>query len=286
VAPWWDVGDAYTVRIERPEGSPRYCPSNTGSWPMVTFLNDTQTAHFWLGVADRCQAMEHALFDTNPFMGRIHWEILTPHERGMHAAMYNFPLEDGKTWGGSFFDRNWSFRADAARLETPAGPDQGFRITGQSADGDGHRIAYDYSPLLKWFTALEELDGDGQLVLRATVERYAQGVSGQYVFLRGRDFYQGPQLEGARDEAFTVNEDVGSLAFYVRARAAGTLEVQLLDPSGTIRHRALAPTGGEATTFEEVSPVPQGQWKVRYLTAGALEGTVLATGLIEISGSA
>lgn len=273
-APWWGVGDAYTVVIERPGAA-------ATTWRMVNFWNDTETAHFWLGVQDRQQAMDMALFDTNPFLGRIHHAILTPHERGMHAAMYSFPLGDGKRWNGFFFDRNWTFQVEEAALQTPLGPDRGFAITGTSTGGDGHAIAYDYSPKLKWFTTLRETDRSGQPVLTATVTGYDRGATGTYTFLRGRDFYAGPVLPGTHEEPFEVREEVDALAFYVQARASGPLEVQLVDPSGRVVKRVAAATGGQASLFDEVAPATQGTWKVRYVATGAITGEVEATGLID-----
>lgn len=276
-APWWDVGDAYTVRVERPGAA-------ATTWRMANFWNDTATSHFWLGVTDRRLAMDMALFDTNPFMGRIHHNILTPHERGMHVAMYQFPLQDGKRWTGPFFDRNWTFSVREADLATPLGPDRGFLIEGQSTGGDGVRIAFDYSPRVKWFTSLRQTDAQGSPMLAATLTAYEHGASGTYTFLRGRDFYAGPALSGTHDAPFDVREEVDSLAFYVKARSPGPLEVQLLDPSGRVVERVAAPTGGEASFFEEVTPVPQGTWKVRYIAAtGSITGIVEATGLIETS---
>lgn len=276
-APWWDVGDAYTVRIERP-GAP------ATTWRMVNFLNDTATAHFWLGVQDRRQAMDMALFDTNPLLGRIHHGILTPHERGMHAAMYQFPLEDGKRWNGFFFDGNWSFTVEEATLQTPVGSDRGFRIAGVSTDAGGGRVAFDYSPRIRWFTELETFDAAGASLVRAEVTGYERGATGTYLFLRGVDFYKGPGgLAGTRDERFTVDDDVDGLAFFVDARASGPLEVQLLDPAGQVRERVTAATGGRASFFDEVRPAPQGEWRVRYVTTGSVEGRVLATGLQETS---
>lgn len=272
-APWWQVGDAYTVRVERAGQAPT-------TYRMVNFWNDTETQHFWLGVADRRQALDHALFDTNPFLGRVHHNILTPHEKGMHAAMYQFPLEDGKAWSGFFFGRNWAFRVGEARFATPLGQDRGFLVEGSATDGSGHRIAYTYSPKLRWFHDLEERDASGATLLQARVVAFERGATGTYHFLRGRDFYKGPSLGGTHDERFEVQEEVDALAFYVRARAQGPLEVQLLDPQGQVRERSTA-TGGEARLLEEVRPVAMGSWRVRYVATGAIEGTVLATGLIE-----
>lgn len=273
-APWWDLGDVYTVSLQR-AGQP------ATTWRMGNFWNDTGTEHFWLGVSDRRQAMDMALFDTNPFLGRIHHHILTPHERGMHAAMYSFPLEDGKRWNGFFFDHNWTFEATAASIPTPIGTDRGFRIEGTSTQGDARRIAYDYSPAIKWFVHLTEFDSAGSILLSAEVIDYERAASGNFVFLRGVDFYKGPTLRGAHDAKFDVNDDVSGLAFYVRARATGPLEIQLLDPSGQLRERIAAATGGEANYFEEIAPVPRGQWTVRYVATGGIDGTVLATGLQE-----
>lgn len=278
-APWWALGDAYTVRIEKPGAA-------ATTWRMVNMWNDTETDHFWLGVADRAQALDMALFDTNPFMGRIHHHILTPHERGMHAAMYSFPLEDGKRWNGFYYGRNWSFLAEEAQLDTPLGRDRGFAITAEDRDGAGHRLTLDYSPRLKWLTSMREVDRSGQPVLTLTVTAYERGATGTYTFLRGLDFYRGPSgLAGTHEEKFKVSEQADGLAFYVKATAQGPLEIQLVDPAGQVRKRVAAATGGQATFFDEVGAPTQGEWKVRYVTTSTVQGQVFVIGLLDTTRS-
>ncbi|HWG89758.1 MAG TPA: hypothetical protein VNZ52_02820 [Candidatus Thermoplasmatota archaeon] len=280
-APWWKEGDYFTFEVSRNGEAPR-------TQKLVTFDNDSKTAHFWLGVADRNLALEHALYDTNPLLGRIHYYHLSPHERGMHAVMYSWPLEDGKTFDGSLFDRNWSMKVKADTVRTPKGSEPGYVVTGTSPD-DGASIRYNYVPSVKWFTELEVKSANGKPLLSAKLKESGTDAKGTYHFLRGRDFYKRIQdtASGTREDPVEVGEDVNSLAVKLDLKTSGPLQVQLLDPSGRVQYSGgtASPTGGTVKDAKEIPTPARGTWTLRYVATGSYDGDALVIGLIEYKGT-
>ncbi|MBI4394003.1 MAG: hypothetical protein HY556_09450 [Euryarchaeota archaeon] len=277
VVPWWEVGDWWLVDITNSTGA-------TYTSRLVNFWNDTETAHFWLGVQDRDEAMEHALFDTNPLLGRIHHAILTPHEKGMHASMYRFPIVDNETWEGFSFGAQWSYKARAVPdIATPLGVKEGYRITGFQPNGA--RIDYDYVPALKWFSSLVQRDSAGREVLELVVKGHGSGSTGTYVFLQGRDFFKGPtSADATHDETFEVKEDTTFMAVKVDVRSERPWRLDLVDPTGTTRatFSVLAANGGQWQELKEV-PAMQGVWTWKYISAAPWAGKALATGINEFT---
>lgn len=285
-APWWRVGDYWVVSLDRPAAeseTSRPAPS-TATYRLVNFWNDSATAHFWLGVSDRAQALDHALFDTNPFLGRIHHEILAPHEKGMHAGMYSFPMTDDKRWQAFILGGNWQLLAEETTVATPRGNEPGFLV-----HGSGDRlstITFDYVPSAQWFTSLTIRDANGLETLRAHVSEYGHGASGAFYFLRGVDLYDEPAVDigpGTREDPFTVADDFDSLAIYLKLTASGPTNVKVTDPAGTVRfERTLSPAS--TTTFEEKRELPamRGTWRVATtVVSGTATEELLAVGIEE-----
>lgn len=270
-APWWPVGSWWEVQLEQ-AGQPAQGAR------LVHFWNDSATSHFWLGVKDRKVALDHALHDTNPLLGRIHWGLLTPHEKGIHAqGMYTFPTEPGDSFGGLAFGRTWDITVEAG--DEPGA----LHFRGRSTEGD--TIAYDYDPALQWFSFVEVKDRNGAPVLVARViDHGTTGESGPYYFLRGRDYYLGPAGAGTHEESFEVKaEDIPhkSLAVEIKGRTSGPLRLDFLSPSGEIKHSETLPVGGQLHNVIEIPSPQQGKWTLRYVGAGAFDGTIEAVGILE-----
>ncbi len=270
-APWWTVGEWWDLDLSRAGAAAK-------SYRLVNMWNDSSSAHFWLGLRDRALAVDHALFDTNPFLGRIHWNILAPHEKGMHAVMYDFPLSEGDAWSGDLLEGSWEFRATADGARPGA-----LRVSGRGSDGSS--IAFDYDPGVRWFTSLEIRDARGASALKAIVRDHGTGEKGTFWFERGRDYYAGPEIRsGTHEEPFTVDDDgLESLALTYKLRSSSPLELQVVDPSGTVRHREpVSPLGGNDVRRQTEIPDPvRGNWKIRFVTTGAIDGEIVIAGLLE-----
>lgn len=269
-APWWDVGDSWDVEMTRGNGAKE-------AFRLVNFWNDSDTHHFWLGVPNRQQALDMALHDDNPLLGRVHWNILTPHESGIHAhGLYTFPVEAGDQFGGLAFGRDWSI--DASRGDRPG------QIVFEGDGDDRATIRYDYLPANEWFSFIEIKDRNGNVELRVDVKAHGAAAAGQYWFLRGRDYHYAENPGGTHDEAFDVKEEErphASLALEVTgAVAGGPLRIDVLDPDGQIRHSETL-TGGDVRKVTEIPAPKVGRWTIRYVGTGTLTGDVEAVGILE-----
>lgn len=267
-APWWPLGAAWDITFTRGDAAPK-------TVRMVNFLNESD--HFWLGVQNRQEALDHALHDTNPFLGRVHWGLLAPHEGGAHAIMYEFPLERGHafTSGNPFFGRDWHLE-----VEADASP-PGWHVTGRS--DDGATIAYDYDPQTQWFRDLAVKGPSGGNDLTAHVDTRADGATGTYWFHRGRDYYEGPATSGTHDETFEVPDEereVESLAVEVDATFGGPYRVDLLAPDGSVAHTETT-TGGVVRKTVEVAAPAEGTWTLRFVGTGDIQGRLDVTGILE-----
>lgn len=268
-APWWNVGERWTIRFHRGDDAPR-------TTELVMFANNTfgDPPHFWLGTANRAEALDHVFHDSNMFLGRIHWEYLAPHEKGRHSDMYAWPLVDGKRFAAHAFERDWQVQATAR-------DDGSFAIAGRSPDGS--TIAYDYDPDTRWFRNLQVSDHNGENVVTAQVVAHQpDGATGTYWFLRGRDYLDSDGGNAGTEETFEVkDEGATSIAFLLDGiRTDTAAAIEFVDPKGEVYHREALRVGETRDVIQEVpKPPTPGEWKIRYV--GSVHGTILVRGIIE-----
>lgn len=283
-APWWPVGAWWDIELKRgAEAVQRF--------RLVNFWNDSASSHFWLGVQDRdgcatrCgfggSALDQALHDNNPLLGRIHWGLLTPHEKGIHASgMYAFPAKPGDIREGAIaFGRTWELVVKAgARADT---------LLFEASSDDGAKMRYDYDATRMWFTFLEVKDGNGRTELRIDVKAHGLGQKGTYWFLRGRDYTDPPlrnmSVSGTREESFSTRQEeipLKSLALEIDGQATGPMQIQIKDPSGAVRHEETLVTT-PAHTVKEISNPTLGQWKIVLTGSGTFTGTIEVVGILE-----
>ena len=267
-APWWSIGESWTLRYTQGGKATR-------TTTLAVYANNTfgDPSHFWLGVTNRQEALNHVFFDDNMFLGRIHWHYLAPHESGRHSDMYNWPLTDGKEFLAHAFGYDWRVKAEAR--------EGGFEITGASAEGA--HIAYDYDLDTRWFSHLRVTDHNDALVVEAEVTSHQEnGAKGTYYFLRGRDYLDSTGGAGGSSETFQVaDEGATSIAFLlddITTSLAASFE--FVDPNGEVYHRETIRAGETRDKVVEVAKPPTpGEWRIRYL--GDVRGTILVRGIIE-----
>jgi hypothetical protein len=269
--PWWNIGESWTVTFKGADGKAR-------TTTLVNFANNTfnDPNHFWLGVTDRNEALSHVFFDDNPFLGRIHWVILAPHEKGMHSAMYEWPLGEGTRWTSPIL-----LGKEDLSVEATAAPDGRILVEGE-ARADGACFAYDYDPALRWFRHMAITEADGGSYLDATVtDHKLSGAKGTYYFLRGRDYLDASGGSTGKEEPFTVAEEgATSIAFLLDIQTTGPSALEFIDPTGAVIHRETLALGGTADKVVEISKTPNpGSWKLRYV--GSVTGTIKVRGVIE-----
>ncbi|HET6405571.1 MAG TPA: hypothetical protein VFH78_13080 [Candidatus Thermoplasmatota archaeon] len=267
-APWWNIGESWTIQFQRDGG-----PARTTT--LVNFANNTfgDPPHFWLGTADRQEALDHVFFDNNPFLGRIHHLLLAPHEKGMHSQMYEWPLREGGTWTSPILFGH----RDILVTATERG-DGTVLVQGQSR-ADGTSFEYDYDPKVRWFRELKV--ADGQELHARVVDHKESGARGTFHFLRGRDYLDADGGRTGEEETFQVTEEgATSIAFLLDVRTATPASIEFVDPSGRVVHRETIALGGTADKVVEIREKPQaGTWKLRYL--GNVQGEILVRGVIE-----
>jgi hypothetical protein len=234
----WAQGDWWTYRLDTGRGAKA---TTLVYYDDADFAGDVPQ-HYLVGVPDRADALEHALFSVNPMLGRIHRALYSPHESGLHADMFNFPLCDGAQWSTGFYDRDFQLTARLEEIQIPGGATDplGFRIEGRASDGS--TLSHTYSTQVKWFTELHLARADGVRV-DMTLDAYGSGRAGRVEFLRAQRDVVIP-LADVPDDGWPIDAEPGAEGPYDRigaylevARAAGTgrIEVHLRDPAGTSR---------------------------------------------------
>lgn len=141
-------------------------------------------AHYMVGDRNAESALVHALFSTDPMLGRIHRILYSPHEGGVHADMFNFPLCEGNTWSTKFYGTDYNLRAQEADVLGSAGAKEpGYLIKGTGA-GQA-TISYTYNPAVKWFSEIHAVTEDGNTIAMA-LKTFQSGQTGSAHFLRAQ----------------------------------------------------------------------------------------------------
>lgn len=273
VASPWAQGDYWVYDVRSSERSFR---------STLVYYDDADIAggvaqHYLVGAASPEEALDHALFSTNPMLGRIHRTLYSPHESGIHADMFHFPLCDGSRWTTVFYDATFDLQARPQTVAVPGGGQDpaGFLIEGTSGDGSTLRLTY--SPQAKWFTTLDLQRADGLMVTMTLVER-GGGKAGEYHFLRAQKDTTLDLAVVDRQGVPVDREDGGegpydTIGVWIdasRSAGNGRIEVHLRDPDGT--SRACVQVAGQGLG---TSPCPLGPLKAQVpFEAGSWSVTV------------
>lgn len=233
----WVQGDFWTYDVQ---AEARSFTSTLVYYEDIDFANGA-AQHYLVGSASRDEAFDHALFSINPMLGRIHRTLYSPHESGLHADMFHFPLCEGSRWTTQFYDTTFDLTAHLATLALPAGGSDplGFRIDGTSPDGSS--LTLTYSPTVQWFTSLELVRADG-LTLTMDLTAHGHGKDGTFYFLRAQ---RDEQLDLSRipNNGVSVARENGGEGPYdqigvwaaLQRQGSGKVEVLLKDPAGAVR---------------------------------------------------
>jgi hypothetical protein len=197
--------------------------------------------HYLVGTPSAAEAQEHALHSVNPMLGRIHRTLYSPHESGLHADMFNFPLCEASVWTTEFYGTTFDLVATRTTLTLPDGRTDPLGFTMRGTSGDGSTLTHTYSPLAKWFTRIDIDRADG---LKVDMELLASGSgkSGQYHFLRAQKdevldlgaIGSTPAIVNREDGGEGPYTTVG-IATAATREGSGKVEILLRDPSGAVR---------------------------------------------------
>lgn len=187
-APEWSVGDVFEQHVY-------YGSEDTGGTHIKTMVVEDQGDCMMIATDNKEAAKFEATFDL-PILGCIGKESLktTAFDEDW-SWMYDFPLEDGKSWDGAFeFMYNWNtngFIAEeftltasyAEAIDTPFGDYPGFQIEGVTDDGE-NILSYNYVPAVGWFSHFWIWDistpEDGDVVFHAMSMGNSKGYEGVY----------------------------------------------------------------------------------------------------------
>ncbi|MEK6976620.1 MAG: hypothetical protein AABY18_09790 [Candidatus Thermoplasmatota archaeon] len=233
----WQAGDAWTYRVRSGD---RDYSSTLVYYEDIDYSNG-QPQHYLVGSSSRDEAFDHALFSINPMLGRIHRTLYSPHESGLHADMFNFPLCEGATWVTAFYDATFDLTAHQTPLTLPDGTQDPLAFTMDGTSPDGSRLTHTYSPAAKWFTKIDLQRADG-LRVQMDLTAIAHGKTGEQYFLRGQ---QDERLDVSLiDRSITVPradggegpyDSIGVWMDVQRSAGTGRLEVHLRDSGGVSR---------------------------------------------------
>ncbi|HJQ93765.1 MAG TPA: hypothetical protein VJ874_05720 [Candidatus Thermoplasmatota archaeon] len=289
----WNAGDWWTYRLTI---GGRSHETTLVYYEDTDFDSGGRAQHYLVGTSSPEEALDHALFSVNPMLGRIHRTLYSPHESGLHADMFNFPLCDGATWVTGFYGTTFDLVARQGPLDLPRGGTDplGFVITG--ASGDGSSLLHTYSPQAKWFTRVQLDRADG-LELDMELLDHGSGKTGTYHFLRAQ---QDEVLDlAAIDDPIVVGREDGGEGPYTtlgvwidaqRTAGSGRIEVHLRNPAG----QSMACVGFDGQGLGGDSPCPgaplkaqvpyqAGEWTVTVdRPLGALDGSTQVGGQMRI----
>lgn len=228
----WVLGDFWTYSITI-DGE------DLGDTKLVYYDLQDSGSHYMVGTPTRDEALQHAMFSTNPVIGRVHKTLYSPHESGSHADMFHFPLCAGSTWSDEFFGTDFQFTTQKASLTLPGGrvDPLAFRIDGTAANGS--TIRHTYSPAAKWFTNIDLNRADGRQVTLQLTET-GTGYSGSAFFLRGQnDLVEAIDSSGAGNvvsSAITrIDDGYQTLGIWMdveRVSGSGRVELHVNSPAG------------------------------------------------------
>lgn len=285
--PKWKKGETWTIEISKP-GFEDETIDLVYAWEKDNFTETRGWVHYMLG-GTHDHAVFHAIFDVNPFLGRIHSDVLAPHEDGTHSSQYRFPLTPPeKTWeeraGQVYFGKHRTFTATYSEsVPSPDGPTEGYEIVAEADDGSV--VEYNYVPEVKWWTELTVRDADGNTQVDLTLKDHGFHGSGVKHFIRSRvlgtvDDTMGTTVE-SRTETFELEYDPEDRSAYgtfdlvalgIRIAPQGDLgqvDMTVYDPDGEERWSGTVSSDqGNTNTVAEIQPQgdapKEGTWEIEF----------------------
>lgn len=295
--PNWDVGFAWTYEVETNE-----FPRTTTT--MMTYDDDGN--NYRIGTTDRRQALIHSLFNVNPQIGRIQKGNLAVYEDGEPRAMYDFPLEDGKTWTTGLFvsQHGGTLTAEATysdSISTAMGPMEGFEV--QATNPNGFTVTYDYIPEIQWFSKLVVTDADGTQINRLAVQDFTRDGSGKAWFVRGSDIFDrhyasSDCLPNCQESVLVQGESdkdgkygpYDLVAYNVQVTipnpdSTDSAEIEIRDGNGDpVYQRSFSLSQKDEFNFNVTRDFAPGDWTIDVTLRGDAEATVRLAGAWEYHG--
>jgi hypothetical protein len=191
-SPQWQTGHQWTYSASA---------ANISETELEMIVYNITADNFRIGSVSKKQALVHAVTNVNPFIGRIQKGNLAVYEDGKPRAMYDFPLEDGKTWQTKIFVSTHGSTLTAKAhydpsIETDAGTYEGYRVW--ATNDAGFNATYDYLPAIEFFSSLRVETADGVVLNELDLQGFEEQASGTGWFVRGTDLLPSSQEENYR----------------------------------------------------------------------------------------
>lgn len=296
--PRWRLGDAWTYTIDT-HGFPE-----TQTTMMVY---DESADLYRIGSTNEETALQHAIFEVNPQLGRIQKGNLGVFEKGEPRAMYEFPIEDGDTWTTSFFIRQHGGQLNAEAtyseaIETGMGAFEGFEIVAENREG--FRVTYDYIPEIRWFSKLIVEDTDGTQLHELRVQDHERNTTGTGYFVRPDklldETYTSDECSfpnGCSDQVLVEGEsakggeygsyDLMAYNVVVEAPDGDRVSITIEDGQGNeiYSRQEITSSQGDEFSFEIVRDFASGDWTIDVEVSGSSSVDVALAGGWSFSGT-
>jgi hypothetical protein len=259
--PEWRVGDAWLVRLE----------PGFACWLVVGEVTDAGYAQGTSCEGDDVAAGARIAANDLPYAGTFDRDFGRITGDAGTVRLYDWPLEDGKTWRTPWFGETATVRAAfVEELVGPLGTEPGFALSMSLGDSDTPFLLYDYVPSLRWWSEFRYESGE-----RVVVEDAQRGWDGRVVMVEAveRMYLWSNFLMMAPADANTFEIEPADGALLVQTTTQGRhwLELRVRDPSGGEQARESRTDAGVGSSysFSIVEEPEPGTWTVDVIFGGS-----------------
>lgn len=169
--PVWSVGDQWLYSFSTPQ-------FGEDSARLVVAESDDEGGLYRLGISNVEGAQRHAVFNHNPFLGRVTQDGLSVFEEGEAQPVFNFPWVVGDTWTFTLLGQQWSATTESIYDGV---------VDIEATSSDGHRLEYSFSGRAGFLDSFVWMDDNGNEQLRMQLTQVKTGYEGDVHFYRARD---------------------------------------------------------------------------------------------------
>lgn len=242
-APEWSMLDWFKFKAEG-----RWTTNST-----YTAIVHAKTDDGYVVATDTREQAVYEKFWNDPFLGEMTRD-LDPVDDRLPEQVFNWPLQDGKTWttqnasGGT-----WEMSVDRRQVQTHAGEMTGFRIKGRSADN--WTVFVTYTPQMDWFSNWMLHNATGEMLINVDMVGMGSNYTGEMFVGSGeiraddewRDTTQNPHVVSVE-----VGEDVTDLHYFVFTGSLVGSHVTVIGPEGNVTNHGPTPNGAAGVPLQAV----------------------------------
>lgn len=238
------------------------------------------------GTDDKEKLLKDLFWGDNPFLGQIS-EDFNPADSAVVPEIFDWPLEDGKTWTTTAgTSGEWTFTAERREtIETRVGNFPGYFIKGTNETN--WRVFVWYTPAMDWFSTFMLHDQDNDMVLRMELVDSGKQFSGT--------MYLGEITETVIDRTveapdqvppvieFEVGEETTDLHFFIQQHSDVISHWMLFEPDGDYRHSQHVENGASGAYEGTVKDPEPGTWRLLLEPVGTQDGPVQGSASVRLT---